>query len=190
MDATAQSLVDTFGFRGVNFGNWVPDKERQAHLNASFEAFMDLTSLLGLTPRDMSLGGLVGLAIGAQGGGKFAGHFVPGVNEVNFTRTAGAGVAAHEWAHALDHRLAVAAGAGHGERAFLTEFGPLGPPAGMGGTFQDVTDAMGLVVMAMLRKPASPADRAEDLARLRNPSAPVSMFDNWRQPVTAARFPE
>jgi hypothetical protein len=174
-DMTAQDMLNTFGFRGVNFGNYVPDRERQAHLNASYEAFMDLSSLLKLPPQCMSLGGRLGLAIGAQGnGGRHAGHFVPGVNEINFTRTAGAGVAAHEWAHALDHSMAVAAGGGHGVFEFLSgnansveSVDPAVAGAELADAGKDLVSVMQRIEKAMRRRPADQAEREQHLARLR-----------------------
>jgi len=96
--------------------------ERQLHLNHAYDSFMDLAEVLGVEPRAMSLGGTLGLAIGAQGnGGTYAAHFMPGVNEINITRTSGAGSLAHEWGHALDHLYARIAGLERQESPFLSE---------------------------------------------------------------------
>ncbi len=110
---TADELKDAFGFRGVNFGKWVPQNERQGHLNNAYDAFHDLAEVMGLPANAMSLNGMLGIAFGAQGtGGKggVAAHFVPGVNEINLTRMEGAGALAHEWGHALDHWFGVQGG--------------------------------------------------------------------------------
>ncbi|MCM8598964.1 MAG: hypothetical protein NFW04_09950, partial [Candidatus Accumulibacter sp.] len=126
-DVSSDKLKDTFGFKGVNFGNWMkgdaPAKvaERQLHLNHAYDAFLDLADILGVPPKAMSLNGMLGIAIGAQGGGKALAHFVPGVNEINLTRTAGAGALAHEWGHALDHYFATLAGLDRQNRPYLTE---------------------------------------------------------------------
>jgi len=117
---TPDRLRETFGFRGVNFGNWTNQKERQAYVNAAYDALMDLSEVLGVPAKAMSLDGLLGLAFGAQGKGKAAAHFVPGVNEINLTRTSGAGALAHEWGHALDHYFAVQAGHARSKEPFMT----------------------------------------------------------------------
>lgn len=114
-DISAERLVTEFGFKGVNFGNWMKTPaaraEAQLHLNHVYDAFHDLADIIGVPPKAMSLGGMLGVAIGAQGsGGAHAAHFVPGVNEINITRTQGAGSLAHEWGHALDHSFAMQAG--------------------------------------------------------------------------------
>lgn len=110
-DIGSERLMQEFGLRGVNFGNWMKTPsaraEAQLHLNHAFDAFHDLAEILNIPPRAIGLGGMLGLAIGAQGrGGAAAGHFVPGVNEINLTRTTGAGVLSHEYGHAIDHYFA------------------------------------------------------------------------------------
>jgi hypothetical protein len=148
---TSERLMDAFGFRGVNFGNWMKGKgneaERQLHLNHAYDSFMDLADLIGVPPKAMSLNGMLGLAIGAQGSGKgVAAHFVPGVNEINITRTAGAGSLAHEWGHALDHYFARQAGFERLGDPFLTEH--TSRPAGEGlrpeilAKFREIVTAM------------------------------------------------
>ena len=129
-DISAQRLMDTFGFRGVNFGRkgYIGDELRQQYLNATFDALHDFAELLNVPPQALSLGGQLGLAFGAQGrGGKAAAHFVPGVNEINLTRDSGAGTLAHEFGHALDHYFARLAGLERDEQPFLSEHVGKGP---------------------------------------------------------------
>jgi len=130
-DISSERLMAEFGLRGVNFGNWMKTPaaraEAQLHLNHAFDAMHDLAEILGLPPKAMSLGGMLGLAFGAQGhGGRNAAHFVPGVNEINLTRTAGAGALSHEWAHALDHYFARQAGLEGSSEPYLSEHVQLG----------------------------------------------------------------
>lgn len=122
-DITAQRLMDTFGFRGVNFGRegWIKQVERQAYLNQAYDGLLDLAEIMGVPPKAMSLNGELGIAFGAQGKGKFAAHFVPGVQEINLTKTRGAGTLAHEWGHALDHHFGKQAGMAKDAEPFLSE---------------------------------------------------------------------
>lgn len=115
-----EKLMSDFGFRGVNFGNYVKNADRQAHVNAAFDAFHDLADLLNVPAKALSLNGMLGIAFGAQGSGRAAAHFVPGLNEINLTRDSGAGALAHEWGHALDHYFATQAGLATAEEKFLT----------------------------------------------------------------------
>lgn len=108
-DVNEQILMEVFGFRAVEYGNWLPQDERQTVLNHSFDAFMDLAAALQLPPKAMSLGGDLALAFGSRGrGGKNAAraHYEPARNVINLTRLSGAGALAHEWGHGLDYFLA------------------------------------------------------------------------------------
>jgi hypothetical protein len=105
-DISSEEFIEAFNFRGVEFGNWVPDNERQTMLNLGYDGMMDLAEILGWEPRDMSLGGRLSAAFGARGmGGRAAAHYEPGRAVYNFTRLNGAGTMAHEFGHALDHLL-------------------------------------------------------------------------------------
>ncbi|RWA45610.1 hypothetical protein AU476_00840 [Cupriavidus sp. UYMSc13B] len=130
-DISSERLMEEFGLRGVNFGNWMKTPaaraEAQMHLNHAYDAFHDLAEILDVPPKVLSLGGMLGLAIGAQGhGGRNAAHFVPGVNEINLTRATGAGALAHEWGHAVDHYFARQAGLDTAEEPYLSEHARLG----------------------------------------------------------------
>ena len=105
-DVTPQDFLDTFGFRGVEFGNWVPQAERQMYLNKTYDAIMDFCEVVGISPKAFSLGGRLGLAFGARGKSRALAHYEPMKEVINLTRMKGAGSLAHEWFHALDNYLA------------------------------------------------------------------------------------
>ncbi|WP_404466274.1 LPD5 domain-containing protein [Vreelandella aquamarina] len=125
-DVTPADFQEAFGFRGVQFGNYVEGQRRQADLNRAYDALMDLSSMLGVPPKAMSLDGTLGLAFGARGkGGRnaFAAHYEPGQVVINLTKTEGAGSLAHEWFHALDNFIPH----GQGTDAMQTELTTDGP---------------------------------------------------------------
>lgn len=99
------SLRDTFGFRGVQYGNWVEQEARDHHLKQAHGALMDLADLVGVEPKALSHGGTLGLAFGARGHGAAAAHYEPSRAVINLTHTNGAGTFAHEWGHFLDNQL-------------------------------------------------------------------------------------
>lgn len=103
-----------FGFRGVQFGNWANDKDRQAALNNAYDSFMNLAELLGVSPAALSLNGELGLAFGARGSGSANAHYESDQVVINLTKTRGAGSLAHEWWHALDNYFARHGGIAHG----------------------------------------------------------------------------
>ena len=111
------ALRDRFGLRGVQFGNWVPQRDRREHVHSAFEALADLADALHIKPIRLGLGGplgcgrKLGLAFGARGtGGAVAATYEPAHRAINLTRRTGAGALAHEWGHALDHALSGSGG--------------------------------------------------------------------------------
>jgi len=102
-DVGAEEFRDAFGFRGVEFGNWVDQTERQANVNAAYDALMDMATILGVSPRALSLNGELGFAFGSRGSGKAMAHYEPSKIVINLTKTKGAGSLAHEWWHAMDN---------------------------------------------------------------------------------------
>lgn len=107
-DVTPELFTETFGFRGVEFGNWVKQgkkgQERQSLLNATYDGLMDLANILNIPTKAISLNGSLGLGLGSRGrGGGAAAHFEPGTVIINLTKPHGSGSLAHEWFHALDN---------------------------------------------------------------------------------------
>lgn len=102
-DVTAEEFAKQFGFRGVQFGNWANQADRQAALNNAYDSFMDMSKIIGVSPRAMSLDGELGIAFGSRGSGAANAHYEPGEVVINLTKTRGAGALAHEWWHALDN---------------------------------------------------------------------------------------
>lgn len=107
---SGKDILENFGIRGGEFGNWTNDKERQISLNMVFDAFADLANALGIAYKDVALpplhkGGL-GIAIGARGRGNAAAHYEPELEVINLTKNRGAGALSHEWGHALDDMIA------------------------------------------------------------------------------------
>jgi hypothetical protein len=104
-----ETFLDSFGFRGVQFGNWVEGLRRQIDLNEAHDALMDMAVVLALPPRYMGLNGSLGLAFGARGSGgteKAKAHYEPDEVVINLTKKSGPGSLAHEWFHALDNYYA------------------------------------------------------------------------------------
>lgn len=105
-DVTAELFAESFGFKGVEFGNWVEGSKRQKDLNESFDALMDMAAILDIPPKSISLNGELGLAFGARGTGGIdpaKAHYEAGYIVINLTKKDGAGSLGHEWWHALDN---------------------------------------------------------------------------------------
>lgn len=102
----AEFLQDGLSFRGIEFGNWENQNDRQTNLNMTYESFKDMTKVLDISEKDASLGGKLALAFGSRGHGSALAHFEPDRNVINLTKMKGAGAGGHEWGHALDYAIA------------------------------------------------------------------------------------
>ncbi len=93
-DISPEDFTKAFGFRGVEFGNWVEQGRRQHDLNRAYDALHDLANLINVPTQALSLNGELGLAFGARGkGGKrpAAAHYEPGSVVINLTKNNGPG---------------------------------------------------------------------------------------------------
>lgn len=105
---TGQDYLNTFGFYGGEFGNWLNQTDRQEVLNCGYDSFLDLAYALNIKPESISLNNELSIAFGSRGkGGKSpaVAHYEPLFNVINLTKMHGAGALAHEWGHALDYYL-------------------------------------------------------------------------------------
>ena len=136
-EITGQHYLDTFGFRGGEFGNWMNQNDRQASLNMGFEALKDLAAALQISDQDIAFGGTLAIAFGARGSGNAAAHYEPLRKVINLTKMHGAGSLAHEWWHGFDDYL----GAKMGAKGMLSEQPRLYP------LFQKLIDTMKYALM-------------------------------------------
>lgn len=100
----SEDFIKTFGFSGVEYGNWTNQKEREKHLNLSYDSMMDFAKVMGWEPMALSLGGRLGLCIGSRGEGgsrSAAAHIEPANYAINLTRMSGDGLLAHEYFHGV-----------------------------------------------------------------------------------------
>lgn len=98
-------LIEQYGYRGVQFGNWVEDASGRYHVLCCGDAHADLATILNIPRHALSFYGRLGIAFGARGSGSASAHFEPDLNVFNYTKYRGGGAKAHEWAHALDFNL-------------------------------------------------------------------------------------
>lgn len=104
-DATGQDYLDTFGFKGGEFGNWMTQSDRRASLDMGFDALKDLADALHISDKDISYQGALSIAFGSRGSGNAVAHYEPLRQVINLTKMRGAGSLAHEWWHGLDDYL-------------------------------------------------------------------------------------
>ena len=46
-----EDFIRTFGFSGIEYGNWTNQKERQQYLQYAYDSFMDLARVMGAPPK-------------------------------------------------------------------------------------------------------------------------------------------
>ncbi len=104
-NVSGDDFMQAFGFRGVEFGNWNNQDERQALMNDAYDGLMDLADVLGVPPKALSLNGDLAIAFGARGHGlnSARANYERTSAVINLTKERGAGSLAHEWFHAADH---------------------------------------------------------------------------------------
>lgn len=102
---TGERLLEQFGFRGVEYGNYVSQENRGEHIQHAVEAFTDLADVLGLDPKQLAHHGRLAVAFGARGKGWGKAHYEPQKRVINLTRDNGNGSLAHEWGHFMDHMI-------------------------------------------------------------------------------------
>lgn len=145
-EAKTDNFVDTFGFRGGEFGNWNTQADRQQNLNHAHDAFMDLADVLGLDPKEIALKGDLSIAFGARGQGSASAHYEPARKVINLTKMKGSGSLAHEWGHAFDDYLMKSTGAQvSGASGMATESHKNLDnllPNGSGAAFEDILTTM------------------------------------------------
>lgn len=100
---TPERFSQEFGFRGVQFGNWVEQERRAQDLNNAYDALLDMADIIRIPARAVSLDGSLGLAFGARGKANELAHYERGQVVINLNKKNGAGSLGHEWWHALDN---------------------------------------------------------------------------------------
>lgn len=105
IDVTGDELIEKFGFRAIQYGRSLSNNERQLWLNNVYYALETLCQTIKMpSTKWVGLGGLA-IAFGARGSGTASAHFEPDLFAINLSRRTGPGSLAHEFFHALDHRL-------------------------------------------------------------------------------------
>lgn len=102
-------FLSTLGMRGVQFGNYLSQNDRQLAENRAYASFCNLAKALDIANKDVSFSGKLGLAFGARGNGGAnapVAHYEPMENVINITKKRGAGSLGHEWIHALMYNSA------------------------------------------------------------------------------------
>ncbi|MEQ1763218.1 MAG: 2'-5' RNA ligase family protein, partial [Pyrinomonadaceae bacterium] len=180
--ATSEMFQEAFGFRGVEFGNWLNAADRQQSLDHAYDALRDLADALNVHPRALSLNGHLGLAFGARGsGGKNAGlaHYEPSKIVINLTKMSGAGSLAHEWGHSVDDYFGSLASSVNyrtdPHKGYSSEM------SGRGGLRPEMQDAWRKVVSAILERVATEEETVEEASK--EVAKQKKVWDSWMRHI-------
>lgn len=116
-----------FNFRGIEFGNWMSQKDRLVSMDYCYDALKDLANVLDINDTDITFNGRLSLAFGARGQGGASAHYETDREVINLTKMHGAGTTAHEWFHALDDYIGKFYQVPDGKMASKTNFQNLIP---------------------------------------------------------------
>lgn len=118
---TPEMLMDEFGFRGVEYGNWMDEASSAHHTQMLGLSFQDMAKVLGIPVEQVSFNRRLAIAFGARGGGNALAHYEPNRKVINLTKFKGGGSLAHEWFHFLDNVTRMAATGGSVQFSFMTD---------------------------------------------------------------------
>lgn len=118
-------LESYYNLKAIEFGNWLSQQDRKNYLAGLGLALFDLTNVIGISPKTLSLKKKITVAFGARGRGSALAHFENDTFAINITRysrpkkgstlkpsfdrtklltlSGGVGSFAHEYGHALDY---------------------------------------------------------------------------------------
>lgn len=104
-DITPESIREKFGFKEVEFGQSLQDKEAKEHVRHFLGAMADLADVLNMSVIELNKLGGLSIAFASRGGGKASAHYESLRKVINVTKTRGGGAIAHEYMHYLDNIL-------------------------------------------------------------------------------------
>ena len=104
-DVSTQSVLSTFGFKAVEFGQSLKDSEAKEHVRHFLGSMSDLSEILNIDLKALNKLGGLSIAFGSRGSGRASAHYQPGRVIINITRSRGDGFLSHEWSHYLDNAL-------------------------------------------------------------------------------------
>jgi hypothetical protein len=101
--ADQNKMADAFGYRAVEFGNWVKDNEARQHVKYFAGAMLDLSEALNFDIVQVNKLGGLSVGFGSRGRGKALAHYEASRKFINITKKRGDGSIAHEWGHYFDN---------------------------------------------------------------------------------------
>jgi len=102
-DVSEKFIIDTLGFKYLEFGNYVRDNEANEHLRHFIGAYVDLCDILNISAKQITQLNNLSIAFGSRGKAGAMAFYQPARQIIALTKQRGDGTVAHEWFHYLDH---------------------------------------------------------------------------------------
>lgn len=102
-DVSEKFIINTLGFKYLEFGNYVRDTEANEHLRHFIGAYVDLCDILNINAKQITQLNNLSIAFGSRGKAGAMAFYQPGRQIIALTKKRGDGTVAHEWFHYLDH---------------------------------------------------------------------------------------
>ncbi|WP_244894500.1 LPD1 domain-containing protein [Leptospira alexanderi] len=102
-EIASDRLTTDWGFKSVQFGNYMDDRTSREHITRFVCALKDLEDVLEMDLSKAIHEGNLSMSFGARGIGKAMAHYESGYRIINLTKKKGDGTFAHEFGHFLDH---------------------------------------------------------------------------------------
>lgn len=104
-DITPDSIREKFGFKEVEFGQSLKDKEAKEHIRHFLGSMADFGDILNMNIVELNQLGGLSIAFASRGSGRASAHYEPLRKVINITKVRGGGAVAHEYMHYLDNIL-------------------------------------------------------------------------------------
>lgn len=102
-DISANELIDKFGYKAVNYGEYVNDAWSKQHTKFYLQAMSDLGEMLNVNIKELNELGQLGIVFGGKGHAGHLAAYFPQTKDINLTKANGDGSVAHEYGHYFDN---------------------------------------------------------------------------------------
>jgi hypothetical protein len=96
-------LKNNFGFKEIEFGQSLKDREAKEHVKHFLAAIADLGDILDLNIKKLNQLGGLSISFASRGSGKATATYTALRRIINITKTRGGGAVAHEYLHYIDN---------------------------------------------------------------------------------------
>ncbi len=102
-EISPSQLIDNFGYKAVNYGNYVDDKWSKQHTKFFLQAMSDLGEIYNINIKELNQLGGLSIVFGGKGKKGHLATYFPQSKDINLTKANGDGSVCHEYGHYFDN---------------------------------------------------------------------------------------